>query len=94
MSDFKISVKIADRTYRLKVRREDEEIVRKAQDAINDDIKQYSEHFSYNDSQDLLAMVALDAKLDTIRSNQNIQFNTDELDQRLDDINEILDEII
>ncbi len=94
MSDFKISVKIADRTYRLKVGRDEEEIIRKAQSAINDKVKQYSEHFSYNDSQDLLAMVALDATLNSIRCDEKIQFNTEELDQRLDEIDEMLDEIV
>lgn len=60
MDELTISVTIADRPYRLKIRKEEEERVRKAAKKINERIKQYSENYAFNDRQDLLAMVSLE----------------------------------
>lgn len=59
MEELTITVNIADRPYRLKIKREEEEIIRKAVKEIELRIKEYSEHFSFNDKQDLVAMVLL-----------------------------------
>lgn len=59
MEEFTISVNIADRPYRLTIKREEEEVIRKAANKINDTLKNYSENYAFNDRQDLLAMVAL-----------------------------------
>jgi cell division protein ZapA (FtsZ GTPase activity inhibitor) len=59
MEELTITVNIADRPYRLKIKREEEEIIRKAVKEIEQRIKEYSEHFSFNDKQDLVAMVLL-----------------------------------
>jgi len=59
MEELTITVNIADRPYRLKIKREEEEIIRKAVREIDARIKEYSEHFSFNDKQDLVAMVLL-----------------------------------
>lgn len=60
MEEFTISVSIADRPYRLTIKREEEEVIRKAAFKINEKIKNYSANFAFNDKQDLLAMVALE----------------------------------
>ncbi|MCF8369299.1 MAG: cell division protein ZapA [Bacteroidales bacterium] len=60
MNELTISVIIADRPYRLKINREEEEKIRSAANKINDKIKTYSESYAFNDKQDLLAMVALE----------------------------------
>jgi cell division protein ZapA (FtsZ GTPase activity inhibitor) len=59
MDELTITVNIADRPYRLKIKREEEEIIRKAVKEIELRIREYSEHFAFNDKQDLLAMVLL-----------------------------------
>jgi cell division protein ZapA (FtsZ GTPase activity inhibitor) len=59
MEELTITVNIADRPYRLKIKREEEEIIRKAVKEIDLRLKEYSEHFAFNDKQDLLAMVLL-----------------------------------
>jgi cell division protein ZapA len=59
MEELTITVKIADRPYRLKIKREEEEIIRKAVKNIEMRTKEYSEHFAFNDKQDLMAMVLL-----------------------------------
>jgi cell division protein ZapA (FtsZ GTPase activity inhibitor) len=59
MEELTITVNIADRPYRLKIKREEEEIIRKAVKDIDLRIREYSEHFAFNDKQDLMAMVLL-----------------------------------
>ena len=59
MEELTITVNIAERPYRLKIKREEEEIIRKAVKEIEQRIKEYSEHFAFNDKQDLMAMVLL-----------------------------------
>lgn len=59
MEELTISVKIADRPYRLTITKEEEEFVRKAAKQINDRMKDFSDHYAYKDKQDLLAMVSL-----------------------------------
>jgi len=54
-----ISVEIADRIYKVTVKREEEEVFRKAVEAVKLDIKEYAKMFAYKDKQDLLAMVLL-----------------------------------
>jgi cell division protein ZapA len=59
MEELTITVNIADRPYRLKIKREEEEVIRKAVKEIDQRIREYSEHFAFNDKQDLMAMVLL-----------------------------------
>ena len=59
MEELTITVNIADRPYRLKIKREEEEVIRKAVKEIEHRIREYSEHFAFNDKQDLMAMVLL-----------------------------------
>jgi cell division protein ZapA (FtsZ GTPase activity inhibitor) len=59
MPSLTITVTIADRPYRLKVEKQDEEKVRKSAKTINEKIKAYAETYAYKDKQDLLAMIAL-----------------------------------
>eukprot|EP01156_Anaeramoeba_ignava_P003228 Anaeramoba_ignava/a221381_4.p1 GENE.a221381_4~~a221381_4.p1 ORF type:complete len:115 (+),score=2.35 a221381_4:297-641(+) len=56
---FTIRVNIADRYYPLKIKRTDEEKVRKAAKRINDTVQQYRKVYVDKDGQDFLAMAAL-----------------------------------
>jgi len=60
MSEFSINVNIAGRTYSLSIQRSEEEYVRKAAQAINDNVKNLKQNYAVKDSQDLLAMTALE----------------------------------
>jgi len=86
MDNFTISVKIADRPYRLTIKREDEERIRRAANDINEKIKQYSENFAFNDKQDLLAMVALEERSNALNCNEKLENSESFL---LDDLNKI-----
>ena len=54
-----IKVQIAERFYPLKIKRQDEEKIRKAARLINDKILQYKQRYTDKDSQDFMAMAAL-----------------------------------
>ena len=59
MEDFTIKVQVAQRVYPIKIKREDEENVRKAAKMINERIKEYEQQYSVKDKLDLVAMCAL-----------------------------------
>lgn len=60
MDDLSISLPIADRSYRLAIAKEHEELFRNAAKLIDKRIRDYSTSYAYKDKQDLLAMVALE----------------------------------
>ncbi len=67
MNDFFIKIKIADRTYSLKIKPEEEAILRKAAKAIESKLKLRKEQMRIQDKQDLLAMVAFDAEVEKLK---------------------------
>ncbi|MCK5137043.1 MAG: cell division protein ZapA [Bacteroidales bacterium] len=54
-----IKVQIAERFYPLKIKREDEEKIRKAASLINGKVLQYKQRYTDKDAQDFMAMAAL-----------------------------------
>ena len=54
-----ISALIGDRTYRIKIDPEDEEVVRKTLKTINDKIIEFKTQFAGKDMQDYIAMVLI-----------------------------------
>jgi cell division protein ZapA len=54
-----ISALIGDRTYRIKIQREDEEVVRRRIKTINDKIIEFKTQFAGKDMQDYVAMVLI-----------------------------------
>jgi cell division protein ZapA len=54
-----IRLNVVDRYYPLKIDRDEEEKVRKAASMINDKVLQYKQRYADKDSQDFLAMAAL-----------------------------------
>jgi hypothetical protein len=60
MSDLiAISALVGDRSYRIKIRPEDEEVVRKTLKTINDRIVEYRTQFAGKDMQDYIGMVLI-----------------------------------
>lgn len=59
--DDKLSIKVnvAERYYPLKIERADEEKIRRAAKMINDRVLQYKQRYTDKDTQDFLAMAAL-----------------------------------
>ena len=87
-----IRINIADRYYPLKIDRNDEEKIRKAARSINEKVLQYKQKYSDKDTQDFLAMAALqfvikvldgEGKNEDAGLNEKIRELTDELDSVL-----------
>ena len=92
MDELTISVTIADRPYRLKIRKEEEERVRKAAKKINERIKEYSENYAFNDRQDLLAMVSLEFANSSMVFEGQLKNTDQDVADKLTEIDTILSE--
>ena len=79
MDELAISVKIADRPYRMTVRLEEEEVIRKAARLINEKIKEYANTYAFNDNQDLLSMVSLWFATSALKAEAQAGSGNDEL---------------
>jgi len=89
-----ISVEIADRIYKVKVKREEEEVFRKAVEAVKSNIKEYAKMYAYKDKQDLLAMVLLQYVTSYIKIEGEQVFSDKTLVAKLEEIDSILNEEI
>lgn len=68
-----IRVNVADRYYPLKIDRRDEEKIRKAAKMINEKVLQYKQRYTDKDTQDFLAMAALQYVIKVIESEYNLE---------------------
>ena len=91
MDEQRISVTIADRSYPLTVKREDEEIFREATKYINDRLKGYAASVSFKDKQDLLAFVALQYTTNALKNERILAFQNKGLEEKLANLNQLLD---
>lgn len=87
-----ISVEIADRIYKVTVKRDEEEIFRKAVETVKLDIKEYAKMFAYKDNQDLVAMVLLQYVTSFMKTQEEGIFNDKALVAKLKEIDSILKE--
>jgi cell division protein ZapA len=85
-----IKVFIAGRPYTLSVSLEEEEIVRKAAEHLNETINDYSKSFEYKDHQDLFAMVALQAVANSLGIEQEKSFKDTEMESKLSELDGLL----
>jgi len=90
MEEFSISVNIADRTYRLTIDKQEEEVVRKAVKLINDKIKEFASGYAFKDKQDLLAMIALQYTSSALNYEQSKTYNNTLLKDKLLELDLIL----
>lgn len=94
MGDLSLKVKIADREYPMKVKSDDEQLIREAAHRVNEKIKNYRTKFGIDDKQDLLAMVAFDSMIRKLRSEkaeeETGETGNKELQDRLKSINNLL----
>ncbi|MFM8743067.1 MAG: cell division protein ZapA [Cytophagales bacterium] len=90
MDELSVKIKIADREYPMKVKRQEEEKVRAAGKLINEKIKRYREQFGIDDKQDLLAMVAFDCLVDKMAEEESLQ----EIDETVADKVNYLNQLV
>lgn len=92
MDELSITVVIADRPYKLKVKRNEEEGVRKAAKSIEEQIQNYASYFEFKDKQDLLAMVALQFAASSIEYEGQLRYRDNEMLDKLAEIDQVLTE--
>lgn len=92
MSDelININVVVADRPYPLKVKRHEEENIRKAAKLINEKIKDFRQMYSAKDKQDYLAMCSLMFAVDSVNNQNKPDINASELTNKLSNLEDIL----
>lgn len=92
--DEKLSIKvnIAERYYPLKIDREDEEKIRRAARMINEKVLQYKQKYIDKDTQDFLAMAALQFVMTTIE--QEVRTKGSPLDESLKELNNELESFL
>jgi cell division protein ZapA (FtsZ GTPase activity inhibitor) len=73
-----VNIVIADRTYRIKTRPQDEEAIRKTVKLINDKVFEFKAQFAGKDMQDYIAMVIIWYATQNVENN-----NTTLLEQEL-----------
>lgn len=89
-----IHVTICDRPYRLKVRPEEEETVRKAARAIAEKIKELQGMYSGSDKQDLLAMSLLMTMVERPHTQVVAESDNTNLDAAIDALNQQIAEAL
>jgi cell division protein ZapA len=94
MEELSIKIKIADREYPMKVKREDEERVRMASKLINEKIRTYREQFGIDDKQDLLAMVAFDCLIEKMTSDETHQVIDQTVFEKVNQLNHLVSQSI
>lgn len=87
-----IRVNVADRYYPLKIDRKDEEKIRRAAKMINEKVLQYKQRYTDKDTQDFLAMAALQYVIKVIETETN--YEASPVIEELKDIDSELDEFL
>ncbi len=92
--DDKLSIKvnIADRYYPLKIESKDEERIRKAARLINEKVAQYKQRYLDKDTQDFLAMAALQYVSKVLELEE--RFDMNQIDQQIKELSQELEEYI
>jgi len=87
-----IKVNIAERYYPLRIERDDEEKIRRAARLINEKILQYKQRYIDKDTQDFVAMAALQFVIKYIELEQNSHSSA--LEESLKELNDELESFL
>jgi len=87
-----IKVQIAERFYPLKIKRQDEEKIRKAAGLINNKVLRYKQRYTDKDTQDFMAMAALQFVINLLDCEQQQNFVS--LEEELEVLSSELDDLL
>jgi cell division protein ZapA len=87
-----IKVNLVDRYYPLKIDRKDEERIRKAAKLINERVLQYKQRYTDKDTQDFMAMAALQFVIKNLELEE--QVNEQPVLEGINDLNNELEEYL
>ncbi|ANI89433.1 hypothetical protein A9P82_09075 [Arachidicoccus ginsenosidimutans] len=88
-----IQVVIGDRTFRLKVNRKDEEVVRKTIKLVNDKVLEYKTNFAGKDMQDYVSMALLWFATEQNKAG-SLMIEQQETNQKLNSLENRLDKLL
>ncbi len=91
MDQLTITVRIADRDYKLTVARDEEETVRKSVKLIEKRFSEYAKSYAFKDRQDLLSMIALHYTIEALKMEAKQDYIQSDLLPKLNEINSLLD---
>ena len=91
MESLKIKVTLANRTYPLTIKREDEEQLRKAVKVIEERLKVYEKSFAARDTQDLLSMCLLEMSVKVLTDDQKVKVDSS-VEKQLQMLESLIDE--
>jgi len=94
MEEITISVVIAERSYKITINKNDEELIRKAVQDINQIIKNFSDLYAYKDKQDLLAMSVLQINTAFFKQAEKIRDENIRVEEKINELSEILTQTI
>lgn len=80
--------------YPMKVQTADEARVRAASKLLNERVKAYSDQFGLHDQQDLLAMVAFDCLVDTMKAKEGKPLEKQALAEQVDTLIELVNQAL
>jgi cell division protein ZapA len=92
MNQLTITVRIAEREYKLTVEREEEELVRNAVKLIEKRFTEYAKNYAFKDRQDLLSMIALHYTIEALKMEEKQAYINQDLLPKLNEINALIDE--
>ena len=90
MESLNIKVTVANRTYPLTIKREDEEQVRKAVKVIEERLIVYEKSFAARDTQDLLSMWLLEMSVKVLTDEQKLKVDSS-IEEQLQMLESLLD---
>lgn len=90
-----VKVSIANRSYPLRITKEEQEKVLRAAENINKRIKDFEDNYAVKDKQDLLAMCALQFASEAMGSKQStVEQNKKEVQENISFLNLLIDEYL
>jgi cell division protein ZapA len=94
MEELSIKVTIANRIYPLKIKRSDEERVRRAAKLVNDRIKEYEQQYAVSDKFDLIAMCAMQFATELVNATEDLPAERNALSAELSTIDTRLSDFL
>ncbi len=86
-----ITVRIAERDYKLTIVRKEEEIVRNSVKLIDKRISEYANNYAFKDMQDLLSMTALHYTIQTLQMEEKQEYIDHDIIPKLAELNLLLE---
>ena len=94
MEELAVNIRICDRVYPMKVHATDEARVRAASKLLNEQVEAYTNQFGIHDKQDLLAMVAFDCLIDTLKVKDGTLVTQEALSAQLNNLVQLVDQTL